>query len=157
MSSQQVFEQNLKTGEAGEDILYQYLVANNSFVADLRSQKRGEKAGPRLIGTEGSLVLPDFSVFNKDPRKGCYAVDAKVKKSIYPVNGKRCFTVDNKYEQYKQVTQILRLDFLMIVFLYNNRMYFYRDTDCIGTTTFKNQYSSGNVYLFEYDESKIRY
>lgn len=157
MSSDELFKKNLEIGEAGEDILYDYLVANNSFVGDLRSQKRGKGLGPRLKGTEGTLVLPDFEVYNKNPKKGNFAVDAKVKTSTYTINGKRCFTVDNKYEQYKRAVQVKKLDFLMIVFLFEGRMFFYKDTDCIGTTTFANQYSRGNVYLFEYDETKIRY
>jgi hypothetical protein len=151
------FEENLAVGEAGEDIVYSYLVANNSFVEDLRKQKRSEGGGPRLKGTEGSLVSPDFAVYNKNPKKGNFAVDAKVKTSIYPVYGKKCFTVDSKYEQYKRVVQVKKLDFLMIVFIYEGRMYFYKDTECSGITTFRNQYSTGNVYLFEFDKSKIRY
>lgn len=157
MSSDDQFEEKLAIGEAGEDIVYSYLVANNSYVEDLRKQKRSEGGGPRLRGTEGSLVSPDFAVYNKNPAKGNFAVDAKVKTSIYPVNGKKCFTVDSKYEQYKRVTQIKKLDFLMIAFIFEDRLYFYRDTECCGITTFDNQYSSGNVYLFEYDKSKIRY
>lgn len=157
MSSDEIFHQNLKEGEAGEDIVYNWLVRNNSFVEDLRNHKRGENRGPRLIGTEGSLVLPDFVVYNKNPNKGNYAIDVKVKSSVYTVNGKKCFTVDNKYEQYKRAVQIKKLDFLAIIFIFEERLYFYRDTDCIGTTQFRNQYGSGNVYLFELDKSKVRY
>lgn len=157
MSSRRQFEEKLAVGEAGEDILYSYLIANNSYVEDLRSQKRDEKVGPRLVGTEGKLVLPDFAVYNKNPTKGNFAVDAKVKTSVYPVNGKKCFTVDKKFEQYKLAAQVKKLDFLMIAFIFENRMYFYRDIDCCGKTTFDNQHGSGAVYLFEYDESKIRY
>lgn len=157
MSSDENFQQNLKVGEAGEDIVYEYLIQNNSYVEDLRKQKRDEGAGPRLKGTEGTLISPDFAVYNKNPKKGNFAVDAKVKNSIYPINGKMYFTVDNKYEQYKRVTEIKKLDFLMIAFLYQDRMYFYKDTDCSMTTTFNNQHGNGLVYLFEFDKSKIRY
>lgn len=147
----------LEIGTAGENVLYDYLVANNSYVEDQRHQKYDGHTGPRLKGTEGTLVLPDFVVYNKDPAKGCFAVDAKVKTSVYPVNGKMCFTVDKKFEQYCRATAVKRLDFLMLVFIYKGRMYFYKDTDCIGTTTFDNQYSTGLVYLFEFDERNMRY
>jgi hypothetical protein len=103
------------------------------------------------------LVLPDFTCYNKNPEKGNFAVDVKWKKSIYPANGKQCFTVDKKYEDYKRIVQIHKLDYLMMVFVYDGKMYFYRDTDCCGTTVFENQYGSGNVYLFEFDKKKIRY
>lgn len=156
MSSEELFKKNLEIGEVGEDIVYDYLVSNNSFVEDLRRHKRDE-GGPKLRGTEGTLVLPDFAVYNKNPKKGSFAVDAKVKNSVYPVNGKSCFTVDNKFEQYRRVVQLKKLDFLMIAFIFENRMYFYKDSDCIGTTTFANQFGSGMVYLFEYDEGKITY
>jgi hypothetical protein len=91
------------------------------------------------------------------PSKGNFAVDVKVKTSVYPVNGKRCFTVDNKYEQYKRVVQVKKLDFLAIIFIYEGRLYFYKDSDCCGVTQFRNQHGSGNVYLFELDKGKIRY
>jgi hypothetical protein len=127
-------------------------------VQDLRQQKHGEHVGPRLKGTEGPIVLPDFVVYNKNPNKGAYAVDVKAKKAVYPALGKRCFTVDDKFLQYKQASQIMRLDFLMIIFFYNNRMFFYKDSDCIGTTTFPDKsYGDGLIYCFEYDESRIRY
>jgi len=156
-STEKEFQENLAIGIAGEDIVYDYLVANNSYVHDHRKETHQDNKGPRLRGTEGELVLPDFSVRNKSERKGNFAVDAKVKNSVYTVNGKVCFTVDNKYEQYKTATQILKLDYLALVFIYKNRMYFYKDEDCIGTTRFNNQYSKGLVYLFEYDEKRIRY
>lgn len=157
MSSDKEFIENLKIGEAGEDVVYDWLVKNNSYVEDLRSHKRVENKGPRLVGTEGSLVLPDFVVYNKNPNKGCFAVDVKVKNSVYTISRKKCFTVDNKYEQYKTAVQVKKLDFLAIIFIYENRMYFYKDSDCCGITRFKNQFSTGNVYLFELDKLKVRY
>lgn len=35
----------------------------------------------------------------------------------------------------------------MIAFVYDNKMYFYKDTDCCGTTVFNNQHGSGKIYL----------
>lgn len=157
MSSKKEFEEKLAQGTEGEDIVYNYLIKNNSFVEDLRKQKHEDRSGPRLRGTEGTLVLPDFAVYNKSPLKGNFAVDSKVKSSIYPVNGKICFTVDNKYEQYKRAVQVKKLDYLMIVFIYEKRMYFYKDTECVGITVFNNKYSTGNVYLFEFNKANIRY
>jgi hypothetical protein len=157
MSNDAIFKENLAIGTAGEDIVYDYLVANNSFVHDHRKENHDDRKGPRLKGTEGELVLPDFSVRNKSERKGSFSVDSKVKTSVYTVKGKKCFTVDNKFEQYKLATQILKLDYLMMVFLHDGRMYFYKEDEYFDTTTFANQYSTGLVYLFEYDEKKIRY
>jgi hypothetical protein len=157
MSSNQEFEEKLAVGAAGEDILYSYLTANNSYVEDLRSQMHGNRTGPCLLGTEGRLTLPDFAVYNKAPHKGNFAVDSKVKTSVYTVGGRRCFTVDDKFKQYQLATEIKKLDFLMIVFIFENRMYFYKDSDCCGTTVFGNQFGHGPVYLFEYDKRRIRY
>ncbi len=157
MSSEANFQATLAIGTAAEDSVYSYLIANNSYVQDQRKQTHEDGGGPRLKGTEGELVLPDFVCYNKNPDKGNYAVDVKWKKSIYPANGKQCFTVDKKYEDYKRIVQIHKLDFLMMVFVFENKMYFYKDTDCIGSTWFDNQYGSGNVYLFEFDPTKQRY
>jgi len=158
MISDEQFKEKLVMGITAEDIVYPYLVRENSFVQDLRQQKHGEFAGPRLIGTEDNIVLPDFVVYNKNPKKGTYAVDVKAKNSTYPALGKKCFTVDDKFVQYKQASQVMRLDFLMLIFYFEGRMFFYKDSECIGTTTFPNKtYGTGLVYCFEYDESKIRY
>ena len=152
------FKENLQMGTSAEDIVYSYLVRENSFVQDLRQQKHAEHAGPRLRGTEGNIVLPDFVVYNKNTDKGTYAVDVKAKKSVYPALGTRCFTVDDKFLRYRQTSQVMRLDFLMLVFFHNDRMFFYKDTDCVGVTTFPDKsYGSGMIYCFEYDESRIRY
>ena len=94
------FQEKLAIGTAGEDIVYPWLKANNSLVQDMRYQKHEKGSGPRLEGTEGYFVLPDFAVWNKNPNKGNFLVDVKVKDSIYPVNGKMCFTVDKKFEDY---------------------------------------------------------
>lgn len=151
------FEENLAVGTIGEDIVYEYLVRNNSFVEDCRNQKHTENSGPRLRGTEGTLILPDFIVYNKNLSKGNFAIDVKVKRSIYPFNGKLCFTVDNKFEDYKRIVQIKKLDFLSIIFIYDNKLYLYKDTDICGTHIYNNKYSTGNVYLFEFDETKQVY
>lgn len=158
-SDNEVFENNLVMGTEGEDIVYAYLVANNSLVQDLRAQKHDSGFGPRLFGREGKVVLPDFAVYNKYADKGNFLLDVKVKKSIYPVdkfNGQKCFTVDYKYEDYRRCKEIMRFDTLQFAFVYRDEMYFYKETDCLGATTFANQYSNGNVYCFAHDRSKIR-
>lgn len=152
-----VFDENLAIGTAGEDAVYPWLMSNNSLVQDMRYQKHEKSSGPRLEGTEGKVVLPDFAVWNKNPEKGNFLVDVKVKKSIYPINGKLCFTVDHKYEDYRRCVQVMKLDFLMIIFIYKDRFYVYEDSDLFCTTVYNNQYSTGNVYCFEYDKSRIRY
>ena len=143
---------------SGEDKVYDYLIRHHSLVEDSRSQVHGNGAGPRLVGTEGKVIQPDFCVYNKPGSgRGNFAVDVKVKSSLYPFNGKKCFTVDNKYEDYKRVVQIKGLDYLAIIFLYENRMHFYKDSDCIGNKFFNNEHGTGSVYFFEYDKSKVIY
>ena len=152
------FEEKLQMGISAEDIAYSYLIQNNSLVQDLRQQKHGEFTGPQLVGTEGSVKLPDFVVYNKSERKGNFAVDVKAKTSVYPVNGKMCFTVDSKFEDYKKTVQIMKLDFLLLIFYYNGRMHFYKDSDLADVTTFLNTtYGSGPIYCFEYDETRIKF
>lgn len=152
------FEENLAMGIEGENIAYDYLINNYGLVEDKRSQKHGEGHGPRMRGTEGIVVLPDFVVYNKPGSpKGKFAVDVKVKSSLYTFNGKECFTVDKKFEDYKRAVDIIGLDFLSIIFIYNGRMHFYKDSDCIGHKYIDNAYGKGNVYYFEYDKSKMRF
>lgn len=143
-------------GTVGEDIVYKWLTANNSLVQDMRYQTYSKGRGPRLEGTEGSIVLPDFSVWNRRPDKGNYAVDVKVKSSIYPINGKLCFTVDEKFDDYRRCVQIMKLDFLMLVFIYKGRMYSYKDTDTLGKHDFNSAYGKWG-YIFAHDESKVVY
>jgi len=151
------FQEKLAVGTAGEDIVYPWLKANNGFVQDMRYQKHEKGSGPRLEGTEAVVVLHDFAVWNKSPNKGNFLVDVKVKDSIYPVKGKMCFTVDKKFEDYKRCVQIMKMDFLKIIFVYENRLYVYKDTDLTCTTVYNNQYSKGTVYCFEHNKNKIEY
>lgn len=158
MSSDEQFEESLALGISGENTVYSYLIANHGLVEDNRSQVHGQGAGPKLIGTEGKIIQPDFCVYNKPGSpKGRFAVDVKVKNSRYWFKGKQCFTVDSKIEDYKRVVQIKNLDYLMIVFVFEGKMYFYKDSDSIGREWKTNAYGTGYVYYFEYDESKIKY
>jgi len=158
MSSDLEFKESLAKGIQGENLVYDWLIANFGLVEDSRSHSHGEGAGPRLVGTEGKVISPDFCVYNKPGSpKGRFAVDVKVKSSIYWYNGKQCFTVDKKFEDYKKIVQIKNLDYLMIVFLYNGKMYIYKDTDCIGSEFKSNDYGHGRVYYFEHDESKVKW
>ena len=63
------FQEKLEMGTAGEDIVYPWLKQNNSLVQDMRYQKHEKGTGPRLEGTDGNVVLPDFGVWNKSPKK----------------------------------------------------------------------------------------
>lgn len=158
MSTDEQFQAALELGIKAEEIVYDYLKDNNSFVQDMRNQTHEDKRGPRLIGTDGELVLPDFGVSNKDPSKGHYLMDAKYKSSTYKVGGTRYFTVDRKYEQYKRVKDVLRYDFLKMAFLFEDRMYIYHENECAGTHQFRpNSYGDGFVYLFSYDGKKFTY
>ncbi len=149
------FQEKLKIGTAGEDIVYPWLMATNDLVQDLRYQKYEKGSGPRLSGIQGSIVLPDFGVWNPISNIGNFLVDVKVKKDIYPVNGKLCFTVDKKFEDYKKCCEIMKMDFLKIIFIFRGKMFEYKDSDMTFTTTYNNQYSKGLVYCFEYDKSKV--
>ena len=155
MSSDSDFKKKLEMGILAENIAYSYLINHYGFVEDLRQQKHGEFIGPRLVGTEGKVVLPDFLVYTK--HDGAFSVDVKAKTSLYPYEGKQCFTVDKKFDDYKRATQIKRLDYLSIIFYYNGRMYLYKDSDCIGSQFMSNEYGSGMVYYFEYDKKKMIY
>ena len=151
------FQEKLAVGTAGEDIVYPWLKEHNSLVQDMRYQKHEKGSGPRLEGTEGRIVLPDFAVWNKSPNKGNFLVDVKVKDSIYPVKGKMCFTVDKKFEDYKKCAAVMKMDYLKIIFIYEGKFYVYKDTDITCTTVYNNQYSKGTVYCFEHNKSKIEY
>lgn len=88
MKSEDKFQELLKLGTEAEEIVYSYLIRNNTYVQDMRKQTHEDFKGPRLIGTEGELVLPDFSTYNKDPKKSNCAIDVKYKNSIYPIKGR---------------------------------------------------------------------
>ena len=151
------FQEKLEMGIAGEDIVYPYLKRTNSLVQDMRYQKHEKGAGPRLEGTEGSLVLPDFAVWNKNPSKGNFLVDVKVKKDLYTVNGIKCFTVDRKYENYLRCVQVMKMDHLAIIFVHEGRLHAYKDSDLTCTTYFNNIHGTGKVYCFEYNKNKVVY
>ena len=148
------FHQNLADGTKGEDAVYKYLVESNSYVEDTRHQKYESGSGPKLRGIEGTVTLPDFVVYDK--YKGNYAVDVKVKNSVYAVAGQMCFTVDYKYLHYLKAVELKRLDYLVLAFVYQNQLYWYTNNDLAGTTVFDNHYSRGSVYCFAYDTAKIR-
>jgi hypothetical protein len=149
------FEEKLAMGIAGEDKIYPWLTKHNDWVEDCRRQKYKDGGGPRMIGTKGSVVIPDFIVYNELGEN--FAVDAKVKKRAYLIDGKFYFTVDKKFEDYQQVVKIKKLDYMAIIFIYNSKMYFYKDSDLSLVTAYNNQYSTGNVYCFEYNNDKVVY
>jgi hypothetical protein len=155
MNSDEKFKESLEMGIAAENVAYSYLISKYGFVEDLRQQKHGQFAGPALVGTEGKVILPDFVVYTKFD--GAFAIDVKAKSSLYPFKGKKCFTVDRKFEDYQKAVQIKRLDYLALVFFFKGRMHFYKDTDCVGSEFVDNEYGRGMVYYFEYDKTRIRY
>jgi hypothetical protein len=153
MSKEQNFQEKLNLGKTGEDKAYTYLRENNHYVDDNRRQRYEDGGGPRLLGTRGMIVLPDFTVYNIDGDN--FAVDVKVKNRVYLIDGKFHFTVDKKFEDYLKAVQIKKLDYLALLFVYKDKMYFYKDSDLFGTHKYDNDYSTGDVYLFEFDKSKI--
>lgn len=155
MQSEEEFQETLAIGTAGEDTVYEWLKANYSLVQDVRYQTHNKGTGPRLAGKEGSIILPDFVVYDKF--KGCFSVDVKVKTSVYKINGKKYFTVDDyKFRDYLKCNEIMNLDYLMLIFIIENRFHLYTDTEHKGTHIFNNNYGKA-AYLFEYDKSKVRY
>ncbi len=96
LEKEKKFQEKLKMGIHAENVVYPYLKTNNSYVEDLRQQKHGEFAGPRMCGTEGTVTLPDFLVYNKNPAKGSYAVDVKSKTSVCAMSSRGSFLVNDK-------------------------------------------------------------
>ena len=114
------FKEKLAIGTVGEDIVLRWLEKTNQVVCDNRLEKY-KKGGPRSTGTSKSLAKPDFTVYNPYTEGGPkFAVDAKAKtKDPYMVNGRMCFTVDKKFEDYLELVRIMNLDYLAIIFIYN--------------------------------------
>lgn len=158
MLSEVDFQASLELGLKAEEIVYAFLKENNSYVQDMRKQTHEDNRGPRLSGTEGELVLPDFAVYNKNTAKGNFVLDVKFKNSVYTIRGKKYFTVDRKYEQYKRVKDIMGLQFLAMAFLFEDKIYLYHESECALTHQFSaNAYGDGFVYLFPFDGKKPTY
>ena len=151
MSLPAVFTKKLAMGVWGEEQVFPWLLSNGYTVEDCRRQNYKDGGGPRMISNDVSLALPDFIVY-KGPV--AFAIDVKVKSSTYPLDGP-CFTVDKKFEDYLKVTTLRRLDYLAMIFIYNNRFYMYKDSDVAGVTQYNNEHSQGNVYYFKYDKTKV--
>ncbi len=151
----EAFEESLARGTTAEDKVYNYLIQTYSLVQDVRHQVHGEGSGPRLVGTSPPVILPDFNVI--DRFKGKYMIDVKFKSSAYPVNGKKYFTVDDyKFEHYKKAVELYGFDDLWMVFVYQDKMYFYDSIDVFpGKHIFDNEYGK-KAYLFEVDDTKVR-
>jgi hypothetical protein len=154
--SDEEFQEKLAIGTAGEDLVYPWLKKNNSLVIDFRYQRHEDRKGPRMEGREGSIILPDFAVWNKYPEKGNFAVDVKVKSSPFWLKGKLHFAVDDyKFDDYVRCVQVMNLDFLQLIFVNDGNLYVYRDSDNKGRHYFGNSHGEYG-YLFELDESKKR-
>ena len=150
------FQETLARGIEAENYVYEWLKMNFGGVQDSRYQNvAGKNTGPRIEGLAGSVILPDFIVY--DQYKGRFAVDVKDKSSVYPVDGKKYFTVDAyKFDHYRRCVQIMGLDYLVLIFRFEGKLYWY---DCRDISpkkhTFGNVYGD-SAYLFEFDESKIK-
>ncbi len=149
------FEKALGIGIAAENDVYEWLKNNYAFVQDSRYQTRDKGTGPRLSGLGGSVIIPDFIVY--DAFEGKFALDVKFKTSIYPINGKKYFTVDDyKFRDYLRCMQLMNLDKMVFLFVYNNRYYMYKSDENNGVHRFDNTYGKG-AYLFEHNEDKITF
>ena len=145
--TEEKFQENLRLGTAAEDKVYSYLRMNYSCVQDMRYQKHEKGTGPRLEGTIGHLILPDFGYYDRYKGKGL--IDIKYKSNPY-------FTVDDyKFRDYRECVGIMNLEKLLLVFVYKDEMYFYDSSEATGPRTFNNEYGRA-AYVFELDRSKIR-
>lgn len=141
------FQENLKLGTPAEDKVYSYLRMNYSLIQDLRYQKHEKGTGPRLEGLSGSFILPDFAFYDKFKGKGL--IDVKYKTKPF-------FTVDDyKFRDYKECVGFMNLSILLLVFVYEDEMYFYDSSEATGPRVFNNSYGSA-AYVFDYDRLKIR-
>jgi hypothetical protein len=141
------FRENLRLGTAAEDKVYSYLRMNYSHVQDMRYQVHEKGTGPRLEGTSGSVILPDFAYYDKYKGKGL--LDVKYKASNF-------FTVDDyKYRDYLSCARLMNLETLILVFVYEDEMYFYDSREAAGPKAFNNSYGK-SAYVFNFDRSKIR-
>ncbi len=147
------FEKTLAIGTKAEDRVYVWLKQTYSYVQDMRYQTRDKNAGPRLEGAGGSIILPDFAVY--DRFRGKKAIDVKHKSSVYTIMGKKYFTVDGyKFRDYLRAVELMNLDGLLLLFVYGDE-YIYEGTEHSGTYRFDNTYGK-EAYLFEYDKRNIR-
>lgn len=148
------FEKNLAAGTKAEDEVYAWLKSTYGFVQDMRFQTREKGTGPRLEGMGGSIILPDFAVY--DGFRGKKLLDVKAKSSVYKINGKDYFTVDDyKFRDYLRCVDLMKLEGLLLLFVFNQKFYIYEAEENKGTHTFDNNYGKQAI-LFEYDKSKIR-
>jgi hypothetical protein len=141
------FQENLRIGTEAENKVYAWLRMNYSFVQDMRYQKHEKGTGPRLEGLGGSVVLPDFAYYDKI--QGNYLLDVKYKSKNY-------FTVDEyKMRDYLKAVDLLGMDGLLLVFVFQNEMYFYDSLEKQGPVAFNNSYGT-SAYTFRFDKLKIK-
>lgn len=141
------FQENLRIGTEAEDKVYAWLKLHYAFVQDMRYQKHNKGTGPRLEGAGGSIILPDFSYY--DRYNGNYLLDVKYKT-------KNFFTVDDyKMDDYLRAAELQGMDGLKLVFVFENEMYFYDSSERLGPIQFDNTYGK-SAYKFEFDRSKIK-
>ena len=141
------FRENLRIGKIAEDKAYAWLKLHYSFVQDMRYQTHDEKTGPRLEGTSGSIILPDFAFYDKF--KGKKLLDVKHK-------SKPRFTVtDYQMRDYLRCVDLLNAEGLVLCFDYEDEMYFYNSEEKTGPIIFDNGFGYA-AYEFEFSRSKIR-
>jgi len=149
------FEKSLAIGTKAEDKVYVWLKQTYAYVQDMRYQTRDKGTGPRLEGAAGSIILPDFAVY--DRFRGKRLLDVKAKSSVYTISGKSYFTVDDyKFQDYLKCVELMNLDGLLLLFVYGDKFYIYDAEDHKGIHKFDNNYGK-SAYLFEYDKDKIRF
>jgi hypothetical protein len=141
------FQENLRIGTEAEDKVYAWLKLHYSFVQDMRYQSHDKGSGPRLEGTGGIVVLPDFAFYDKF--KGKCLLDVKHKT-------KNFFTVDDyKMRDYLRCVELMNAEGLVLCFVFEDEMYFYDSTEKAGPIQFNNAYGKA-AYKFEFDRSKIK-
>jgi hypothetical protein len=141
------FQENLRLGIAAEDKVYSYLRMNCSLVQDMRYQTHDKGTGPRLEGTSGTVILPDFAYY--DRFKGRWLLDVKHKTKSF-------FTVDDyKFRDYKRCVELMGCVGLILVFVYEDEMYFYDSSEATGPRVFNNEFGNA-AYVFNVDRTKIK-
>jgi hypothetical protein len=148
------FERNLAAGTKAEDTVYAWLKMTYGYVQDMRYQTRDKGTGPRLEGQAGSVILPDFAVY--DEFRGKKLLDVKLKNKVCRIDGKDYFAIDlYKFRDYLHCADLMRMDGLLLLFVYNQKFLIYDAADFKGIHVFNNNFGNESV-LFEYDKSKIR-
>lgn len=149
MTSNEKFQEKLEMGTKAENLVKAWVEKKYEHIVDLRYQKHA-KGGPRITGTTGSFVLPDFAVYDQT---GNFLIDVKAKSRVNLIDGIHYFTVDPKLNDYLECTRIMNMDSCKIMFVYDNRKFMYDSAEWSAKHDFNNEFGSW-AYIYRYDKNK---